>query len=316
MTREVLSSYRPDIIMAGKLMKVSYRVLKAAKDLGIPAIHHIGHYDLPQLVRDCQLEDNPFKRAYWRYVYGIQGLVDIDTSRVIVVSNAVKRRHQQISLEDTQMTVIPPTGVPRNRIAHYHEGGRPAGRFRLLYVGRISREKGIDVAIEALRLLNRKGAGEFTLDVIGSGDVSYLDHLHKLASASCIDQKLHFHPAKDHEAIFAEYRKYDALLVPSQWEEPFGMIVVEGMSQGIPVIASRVGGITDVIIDRENGLLVPPGAPDALAAAVIELATDAGFGCRVGNKGIESVSSRFTRELIVGRLEEYFLNVCNVRKRQ
>ena len=316
LTKQILDRFKPDIVLAGKLMKVSYLTLKAVKDSGIPTVHHIGHYDLPELVGACQYETNSLKKVYRRFVYGIRTLDDLDTNHIIVVSNAVREKYVKIPLHDSHVTVIPPTGIPAAAIRSVESRERRAerGSLRLLYVGRIGSEKGIDVGIEALQLLLLRGFDNMTLDVIGGGDRDYTEFLREMVRNRDMEKKVFFHKTMSQEEIFAEYKRHDILLVPSQWEEPFGMIVLEGMSQSIPVIASRVGGITDVIVNRENGLLVSPGSPEELADAVAELANDSNFTSYLVNNAVNTVRNKFTRESVVDRLENYLIAVRGVSR--
>jgi glycosyltransferase involved in cell wall biosynthesis len=76
-----------------------------------------------------------------------------------------------------------------------------------------------------------------------------------------------------HTDVPAVLSSLDVLVLPSLYEE-MGSILVEAMAAGLPVVASRVGGIPDVVVDGETGLLVPPGDADALAAALDELVGD------------------------------------------
>ena len=83
--------------------------------------------------------------------------------------------------------------------------------------------------------------------------------------------------------------------------EPFGIINLEAMACGTPVVASAVGGIPEVVVDGETGLLVPPGNPALLAAALGRVLADTGFGASLGSAGRRRVEERFSWERIAER---------------
>ena len=82
----------------------------------------------------------------------------------------------------------------------------------------------------------------------------------------------------------AEYRNADILVVPSRFE-PFGLVLLEGMARGLPIIASRVGGMPELVGESGSALWVPPGDPGALAEAIERLADDPALRRRMGSAG-------------------------------
>jgi glycosyltransferase involved in cell wall biosynthesis len=105
------------------------------------------------------------------------------------------------------------------------------------------------------------------------------------------------------DVFFAGYRAdaadllagADVCVVPSVWEEAFGLSVLEPMARGIPVVASRVGAIPEIVVDGETGRLVPPGDATALAAALTELLRDEPARRRMGDNGRRRVHTHFSR---------------------
>ncbi len=92
------------------------------------------------------------------------------------------------------------------------------------------------------------------------------------------------------------YRSSDVIVAPSRWQEPLGLIILEAGACGKPVVATRVGGIPEIVRDRENGLLVEPGNVDALTASVRRLIEDASLRRRLGNAGRTRVEDEFTSQ--------------------
>ena len=140
-------------------------------------------------------------------------------------------------------------------------------RWRLLYVGRIDPRKGIASALRALAACPTSA----TLAVHGTGDEVHLHELRQLAGELGIAQRVTFTSTPRHQ-LADVYRQADALIFPSTWEEPFGLVPVEAMACGLPVVACRVGGAAEFLVHEGNCLEVPPDDPAAIAAALRRLA--------------------------------------------
>ena len=155
---------------------------------------------------------------------------------------------------------------------HVHRGAfRASPPYRLLYVGRLSAEKGVHHLLEAVSLL--VGEGELVeLHVVGTGELE--GELWHVARALNIAEHVVFHGyVPQGEALRRIYRESDVFVLPSlQDQQP--KVLLEAMSQGLPVVATRVGGIPAAIQDGENGLLVPPARPESTAAAVRRVLAD------------------------------------------
>jgi glycosyltransferase involved in cell wall biosynthesis len=89
-----------------------------------------------------------------------------------------------------------------------------------------------------------------------------------------------------------------ALLFPIQWDEPFGLVMIEAMACGTPVIATRFGSVPEVVVDGETGLLVPPGDVAALRAALERLLGDADLRRRLGAAARERIRERFAWDAV------------------
>ena len=133
---------------------------------------------------------------------------------------------------------------------------RPWGG-RLLYVGRYDPRKGIETAIRALAHLD---AGS-TLEVQGTGDPVERDRLVALASDLGVGDRVEF-GAVDRAELVARYRAADAVVFPSEWEEPFGLVPLEAMACGTPVVATGVGGSGEFLLDGANCLRFRAGDPE------------------------------------------------------
>lgn len=163
--------------------------------------------------------------------------------------------------------------------------------WRLLYLGRIDPRKGINTAILALRLLPE----EAKLTINGVGDEEHLKELERLVDAHGLHPRVSF-SREPRDALPALYAAADALLFPVRWEEPWGLVPLEAMAVGTPVIATGRGGSGEYLRDGENCLLfdVEAGA-EALASAVQRLAEDPGLRSHLRAGGFRT-TERFSEE--------------------
>lgn len=173
-----------------------------------------------------------------------------------------------------------------------------AWRGRLLYVGRIDARKGIDTVIGALPHL--PGA---TLLVLGAGDDDVLADLRSMVDRLALQGRVTFESLARNR-LAAAYRTADAVMFPSTWEEPFGLVPLEAMACDTPVVATGRGGSGEFLADGVNCLTYPAGDEVALAAAVQRLAGDAGLRASLAGGG-RTTAAALTADRLAGVLEEW-----------
>jgi glycosyltransferase involved in cell wall biosynthesis len=154
--------------------------------------------------------------------------------------------------------------------------------WRLLYLGRMDERKGVHVAIEALNHLPE----EATLTLQGRGDPAYVETLP-------ITDRVTF-SSEPRERLRDVYADHDVVLFPVQWEEPWGLVPLEAMAVGRPVVASGTGGSAEYLRHEENTLIYSPrNSSEALAAAVTRLADDPALRSRLRDGGLPT-AARYT----------------------
>jgi glycosyltransferase involved in cell wall biosynthesis len=164
----------------------------------------------------------------------------------------------------------------------------PATEF-LLYVGRLDAAKGVNVLLEAYARMSSPPP----LVMIGAGAP---DFKIPVATGVTVLQDL------PHAVVQSAWRRSLLGLVPSIWPEPCPTVALEAMAAGRVVVGSRVGGIPDLVEDGQTGVLVPPGDPSALGAAVTALVDDAPRRLRMGEAGKQRLAT-FKASSIVRRIE-------------
>ena len=139
----------------------------------------------------------------------------------------------------------------------------PHDPIRILHVGRFSEQKNHACMIEALAALPRH---TFRLDFFGEGEL--LEDIRAQAAQNGLESEVHFNGTTDR--IHPHLAAADMFILPSKWEG-VPMSIIEAMGTGLPIIASRVGGVSDMLTDDQSGLLIEPDATE-LAAAIERLA--------------------------------------------
>jgi glycosyltransferase involved in cell wall biosynthesis len=154
----------------------------------------------------------------------------------------------------------------------------------IVFAGRIVADKGLDVLIKAL-VASPESWDHLTV----AGDGWDRERCEHLASSGGIAEKVTFLGHLRTDEVRQQLGNARVVVVPSRWPEPFGIVGLEAMAMGRPVIASDVGGIPEWLDDRETGILVPPGDVAALAAEVTALLADPSRAEEMGQQARERV---------------------------
>lgn len=178
--------------------------------------------------------------------------------------------------------------------------GIPPERFVVGWVGRMTGVKRTDDVLESLRLLREQGVDAALLMV---GDGPDRDHVEERASQLGIVRHCFFLGYQ--EDVSGWYRAFDAMILPSA-NEGTPVVVIEALAAGCPVVATRVGGVPDVLHDGVDGFLVPPGDTEAIAARLGELARDPALRARMGEAGRTSVPPRYAVERLVDDVDRLY----------
>jgi glycosyltransferase involved in cell wall biosynthesis len=202
---------------------------------------------------------------------------------------------------------VVPSGVPTEalrraappRARARAQLGLPAGAYVVAAVGRFVPIKGFDLLVAALSEVAAHVPGAHVLLIGDGGERAALE---AQARALGVADRLHI-TGKVTDVIGA-LAAADVLAAPSR-NEGMGRVLVEAMALGLPVVGARVGGIPDVILDGECGLLVPPDDPAALAGALVELGRDAALRAKLGD-GARPRAEAFSTAVAAGAMREIY----------
>ncbi len=277
-----LSAFRPDAVGWWAMGGMSLSMIERVRAAGLPAT---------AVVVDDWLLYGPKVDAWWRMLRRGVGRLE-GACRWLFASEMLLSRAREARFRPAEVRVVHPGidsdlfGGLRGKKTH------SAWNWQLLYCGRVDERKGIDIAVQALAHL----PPEATLRIVGGGDDRHLAELRALIDRLGLAGRvtLERHPRADLPAVYAAA---DALLFPVRWLEPFGLVPLEGMACGTPVIASGRGGSGEYLRDDENCLLFDVDrGPGALAARVRRLADDPGLRERLAAGG-RAAAARFREDV-------------------
>jgi len=282
LVEEKIAAFRPDLVHVHNFVAtLSPSVFFAANSMGVPVVHTLHNYRLicsnAKLFRDgapCEecLQGGSFlpaiEHACYRdsrtgsavmgasiAVHGMLGTWSERVDRYIVLSEFTAAKMTQLGLSKEKVSIKPNFSLDNGV-------GKGEGGFAL-FVGRLVPEKGIETLIAADKL-NRLPC---PLYIVGTGPMAKT-----LEEASAREgSKLVVLGQKNSAQVVELMKQATVLLFPSLWYEPFGLVIIEAMACGLPVIGSRIGAVPEIVEDGVSGLLYQVGSADGLCGAVEQL---------------------------------------------
>lgn len=236
-------------------------------------------------------------------------------AKVVMATSLDYARHSRLAplLRRTPERVVEtPNGVDTERFfpaprdqALLHAYGIPSQERVVVFVGSLDRAhyfKGVDVLIQAVAELRDVALRLF---VIGRGELS--ETYAQLAATLGIAGRVRFLRDVDDDALPAHIRLADVLVLPSRTRgEAFGVVLLEALASGVPVIASDLPGVRSVVTRTKGGLLVPAGDAQALALALSRLLTNDEQRVELGRQGCQAVERLFAWPRVIDQLERVY----------
>ncbi|AGM05777.1 glycosyltransferase [Amycolatopsis keratiniphila] len=277
---------RPDVVHAHFWMSGLASIL-AAKDLGIPVTQTFHALGVVKRRYQGKADTSPPERIR------LERMIAKQADRVIATCSDEVFELVRMGLPRSRASVVP-CGVDLTTFTPDGEVAHRTARRRIVSVGRLVPRKGFDLAIAALPSLP-----DTELVIVGGPDAGPLDkapevrRLRAIADRVGVADRVHLPGLVSREQMPALLRSADAV-VCTPWYEPFGIVPLEAMACGVPVVATAVGGLTDTVVDGVTGMLVPPRNPMELAAALRRLLGDASLCESFGLAGADRVRARYS----------------------
>jgi len=277
-----------------------------ATDWGVDAGHYLPERQVPVCVRlhgypgfKAEFETGILKRWPRNYFYWTSKRKHILSADLVTgVSRSYTdfvRKAWEIKEKDVQ---IIPIAVDTDC---FHPSGLPREKQLILFAGRLEKSKGIEILAHAIALvLRRMPKARFCF----AGKDQEYDDCRRSWSRRLTDyfsgEHIIYLGSLTTQELIRYYQTSTICAVPSLYE-PGGTVVFEAMACGCPVLASRVGGLVDVIKDRQTGFLIPPGDAEALADGLVELLQDDQLRQEISQRALESIRADFDINMIARR---------------
>lgn len=299
--RRHLRAFRPDIVTWWSMGCMSLSLIERVRRKGIPAL---------SIVHDDWLVYGPQFDAWMRAMQrrprlarpaerlvGLPVRVDVSAAGPLVFnSRYTLERARDAGIDVSGATVVHPGIDPR----FLEAAPAQPWRWRLLYVGRIDRQKGLDTAVAALAHL----PPATTLEVLGSGDVQYIAELQQLARRLGAGDRVHFDGFAGPDQVRAAYADADVVLFPVRWQEPFGLVPIEAMGVGRPVVTTARGGTAEFVRHEENALVFEADDGEGLATCVMRLAEDESLRLRLVEGGSQTAAGHSLEQFAARTVEQ------------
>lgn len=293
-----LRDWRPDVVHLASPFVLGMHGLRVARSLGVPVA---GHYQTDIAGYAAHFGLGAFSGLAWRRLLDLHNACDVSFAPTFSVAQQLRRRGMR-RVHVSGRGVDTATFDPARR-SHAWREVLTAGCERpvLLYVGRISPEKNLAALVAVARALR-----ECPFLIVGDGPAR------GLLEAQLAGLEAYFTGTLHGLDLAAAYASADIFVFPSA-TETFGQVVREAMASGLPAIGVRAGGVQDLILDGETGLLCQPGDEEAFVAAVRSLVEDEPRRLRMGAKARREVE-RHTWDAVFDRLMGWYAGLISPRE--
>ncbi|MFG1342084.1 glycosyltransferase [Xanthobacter autotrophicus] len=230
----------------------------------------------------------------------IERMLALAADEIILISRHEFDRALEIDVPKTKLRLVL-SGIepPRPEIP---AAPWPDSRLRVLFAGRFDYQKGVDILLEAVSGLEK----QFSVRLVGGYVLSEQE----------LPGPLEPHVTNigwlEREGVYSQMKSCDVLVIPSRWEG-FGLVAIEALSLGVPVVAAAVGGLREILDDGRYGLVVPPEDPEALRAALLSL--DANIRARLSAMGRMRFESAYSGERMVREIDAVYAEALAQREK-
>jgi glycosyltransferase involved in cell wall biosynthesis len=271
-------AWKPELVYCWNPSNLPQAALRVLADAPLPVAFRVCDHSLgglfvaDQFMRELLPAGRPPPRALWSLACrALNGLPRLRLEPAAPFRTAICWNSEFIRSSVHPPQFVEPVlervvhSVPRHGALYEAVVRDPAPEPEIVFLGRVTPYKGLEVAIRALALLSGESALPVRLVVIGPEEAGHGAELRALAASLGVADAVTWLGQQSPEQASARLARAHALIVPSLWEEPFPLVTIEGALAGVPVVAADVGGIGEGMHDGEHALLYP--ARDAAAAA-------------------------------------------------
>lgn len=299
---------RPRVVHSHFWMS-GYATLRAARKVGVPVAHTYHALGVVKRRYQGDRDTSPPER------HAIEEEILRRAGRIVCTCTDEAFELVRLGADRSKLVVIP-CGVD---LGLFTPDGprelRGGAAHRLLCVGRLVERKGVGNVIAAVASLP-----DVELVIAGGPELAHIDEdaearrLSEIAERHGVADRVDLRGRVDRDALPALIRSADAV-VCAPWYEPFGIVPLEAMACGVPVVATAVGGMIDTVVDGETGVHVPPRDPERLAGALRDLLADHPARERMGRAGVRRARERYDWERVAAQTHAVYEQLLERRRR-
>ncbi len=265
--------------------------------LSLLSISLADKYNIPSVLTthtSSFFQDYEYFWQFISYIYPRYRLTISKVNKIIAVSEVAKKF---ISYFTEKNAIVIPNGVSTKKFKprEIERDGEPV----ILYVGRLVPKKGIDVAIISMKKVIEKYPNA-KLVIAGRGKMMPI--LKSMVAILGIEKNVEFLGYVNDNFLPYLYNSADVFVLPSIMAESFGIVLLEAMSSGLPIVATKVGGIVEVLENGKYGILVEPGNAKEMADGIIKILEDEQLSNNLSIKGRKIVMQKYSWEKISNKI--------------
>ena len=242
----------------------------------------------------------------------------LETADTIVATSPQEKKHMRSLVSSKGNIKVVPCGTD---VSCFGSVSQVQGRAKLgigseekviLYVGRFDRRKGIETLVRAVAQDRVRQHQNLKLIIAGGStpgrkDGKERERIENIVKEQDLQDVTIFPGQIEHHDLAYYYAAADVCVVPSHYE-PFGLVAIEAMASGTPVVASEVGGLKYTVVNEKTGLLAPPQNEQAFASAIDRILSDASWRKQLANKARQRVESKFSWDGVAAQLDQQYLS--------
>ena len=298
--KNAIEEHKPDLVYFWSLKGIGLGVVEAADNANIPKVFEIGDFWMQGFLDYAN--PNSWKQKL-KSLLPFTHTKPVKIEPVICVSKWIEKEMKERYHTTHSYTIYNATYIPPKPIFQDNH------TMKFIFAGRIVEEKGLDLAIEALKLFKQNYPNiDFELNIYGDGDEAYIHQCKALAQP--IEEKIHFKGKIKHKEKI--YTNGSILLMPTRMREPFGLVVIEAMVHGCIVIATNAYGPGEIIKHEKNGLLFEPEDVQDLYRQIEALHKDKALFEKLYHQAYTDVEKNFAIDALKPKVEKILKEIAGV----
>jgi glycogen(starch) synthase len=312
--RRAIDSFRPEVVLFYNGGNMGRALISAAEERSTVAYSLSDPWLAPVLAaRGADQRRSPARTAYHLALSAL-GIPDVQAGNdhLIFCSRSIQSKYEEMGANVSRGTVIYHGVTPdkwplrQQRILHSSQQSGDNAQ-RILYVGRLSHEKGVSTLVRAFaRMHNDMGFRDTQLRLIGSAQgAGYEEYLTAEIEKHGLERAVEVLPQRPRSDMPDVYAEHDVLAFTSEAHESFSRTLLEAMSTGLPVVSSLIGGSAEIIRDGKNAVAFRAGDAEDLAVRLAWVLTHSEEAAALGIAASEEVRKRYTLDAQVRAIEAF-----------